>query len=161
MKFKSSLTMFLIERRIRSNLLIQFVVLDIIDMKVFNNLWKCSTMSLTMEWQAVVLMCFEPNKLLNSQNKADWNCFPMSVLITCEGPNVTIHSPSITFRTMFVVVSLIDIVVSHWEYLLTIVNRYWYHWYMSRRPTISMCRCVNWVSGLVKMPTGNFISLTF
>lgn len=77
-QLKYSLTIFLMDRRIRGNSSIQLIVWRVVDWGGFNNL-----------------------KLFNwPGRKANLNCFPQSVVITCIIPKVATQSFQTVLETL-------------------------------------------------------------
>lgn len=78
---KSSLTMLLIGSRTSSKLSTQLIAVGLV-CDAFNCLWNRSTRLLAHGWYAVVWMCWMLNRRFNSLKSFDWNCVPLSVVMT-------------------------------------------------------------------------------
>lgn len=74
---------------------------------------KRCTNPLAHGWYAVVLMCLTPNMFTYSWNNTDWNCAPLSLIMTKVTPYIVISCFRMFLATVSAEMSLIGNVASH------------------------------------------------
>lgn len=96
-------------------------------------------------------------KLTNSVNNVDWNCGPLSVVITAGYPKIEIQLLKMALATTSAVVVDSGTATDHRLKRSTIVKMYSHPLTWSRGPTRSTWICVKRLSGAVKVDGGALV----
>lgn len=105
------------------------------------------------------LMRLAPNKFTNSRKNTNWNCIPLSVGMAKGTPHVAIHCSRIFLATVSAEISIIANAADSLLKRSTVVSKYLNPLAFGRRPTMSMFKLVNLLSGLWKCTGSHFVCL--